>query len=705
MSERAMQNVTKVMENRRSRAYVRSLLVLTLFLGAWILFGFTVGALLGADSSKAIPVMRVMHMSQVHPSSVSNLIPVVRSYFSFDWVMAPSPQHTDVYFATVSGVTAGDKKRLSPSPWQSTNFCPRPSMEHATWEEGLQNSLSTVGVTSTKDVGNVEKQVLCDSEHEDIKLCGKDVNGLIQYPNSLGYYVCLLRRVPVPAIFENDGNTWSLGSSHSPFILVWFLLLNIIVISMYELLRWWYVVYKCDQMKEANRMRNSESIFGARAAMYMNLMILVSVVLFFLVILFRFLMPTLANFELGENTDDDTFMTGLHSRSLPNGSFLYGVGSFIVISIFCALRLSNVTLYRYGVGVSQEDMPAGMNMEQDQLAAEVVMENQEAKAYRELAELSEEAIVATSKEPVKTMETPETPMTPMAAGQPRQLNLSVSSFIGGKKIAIGACAVDKSQFTGPVMVAADDNTMVNALMRINDVHKLAQSVWSIAQVTMLPLWALCAMCFAQGFELDIDVQTVFLATFVLAVSDSYLDRLLNVTHVCHVLNPGMLMRIEYVIFATTVVVQGVLVALINFVSGWRYTSFEYDVTVRSQTLGDAENNVHTLNQWALVGFNTYFTLVAVLKLAKAYYRDWGGNSLKAKNYENGWWSHRSFDEFKLALLLLFIFLYCFAALQITLNTKNWFLSMNEVGTSLDAEDIEMLRWRADWTPTHSVHAH
>lgn len=295
---------------------------------------------------------------------------------------------------------------------------------------------------------------------------------------------------------------------------------------------------------------------------------------------------------------------------------------------------------------------------------------------------------------------------------PGKMQMSVSSFINGKKIPISAYAVDKKAFAAQNVQTLIKDGMPEKIQlnNIRFVSKFQQSLWSVAQLVLLPLWVLCGTSVAQGYELDIDVQVLFLVALVIGVADSHLDRFLSVSYTCEVLEEHMMQGAHHFLLGLTVAVQVVLVLVINFVTGWRYTFDTEGLTLRNADGPEDSIGLRTLNSWAIVCFNAYFGLVTLAKAAKVWYRtrenSWRTKKNGSLGYDSlSWFSYKSIDELQLALLLLFSFLYVFAVVATSTTTKNWFMAMgNSHGGSegMDTEDIVVLYWKSDWTPTHGL---
>ena len=64
-----------------------------------------------------------------------------------------------------------------------------------------------------------------------------------------------------------------------------------------------------------------------------------------------------------------------------------------------------------------------------------------------------------------------------------------------------------------------------------------------------------------------------------------------------------------------------LVVIINFVSGWRYTAVVRGApTMLSSDVAVDSTGLRTLNTWALVSFNVYYGLQALIKIWKLWFR-------------------------------------------------------------------------------------
>lgn len=238
------------------------------------------------------------------------------------------------------------------------------------------------------------------------------------------------------------------------------------------------------------------------------------------------------------------------------------------------------------------------------------------------------------------------------------------------------------------------SSQIDKILQTNDCR---QSMWSVAQLVLLPLWVLCGTSVAQGFEVDIDIQTVFVAAFGIGITDLYMDRLFDVTFVCQVLESKMRPQIQSVLLPVTVIVQVVFVIIINFATGWRYTASNRGTMSSSRETIDSIG-LRTMNDLAIYGFNLYFAITTCIKISKATF----GTRPKSGKM---WWGPKQTDELLLAIGLLFTFVYVLVFLSTTNAVTNWYMTANPTNreswlTNLDLEDIEVLYWKSDWTKTH-----
>lgn len=685
------------------RYWTRMILGLLLFLGGLTLSIWAYTGMMGSQGFK-IPLTRTMHMSQndrLHPMSHA------RSYFSLDWVMAPSTTHGAMYRSNLPGWTIDGEGKTGPTPWQQESFCPTPMEKHAEWRD-------TMSLSDEKNMDTLEGMVMCDDDDGEHQMCARDVHGRIYYPNQAAYFVCRQSRVPDIMLFENDANTWSLASSHSSRVLLFFMSIILWTLGLYEALRCHYVSFKLQiQIKKIENIQSKDpsdpqdqqedsldkdALLSARASYMMAFLIFVGLGTLVWIVVTRFAMPTLDNFIIGNGEEDaqttDGLWTGLHTRALPNGSFLYGLAAYLVVLWKCISNLNDAVLFRFG------RLPAKQIVQS--INEDVDDENARAQG----------SMRAKDEPGMNSANMTQTETKALAAQMP---SINVSSFVSQKKISLSHYSVSVVNMPEVTQKRVNDEPL---LERINMVHKLGVSTWAVFQIAFLPLFALCSMSLAQGFEIDIDIQLVFLSAFVLAAADVFVDRLLSVVHVCEVLEHNMLHGVQYVLLFLVIVVQTLLVIFINFVSGWRLFEDRGPVTVRNAVPEDSIGTIQ-MSYWALVLFNLYFAIISVIKIAKIYaHVNMKQNDeavrKRAKGFQlphldDKWFGYKALDETKLGILILFAFVYMFAVLGTMNRTQNYFQAQwNEYGnsgTGMDREDIEILRWKGDWTMVMSAGVH
>lgn len=692
---------TKVKKQQMlSRYRTRMALAILLLAGGLTLSIWTYDGMMGEQGFK-IPLTRSMHMSQtdlLHPESHA------RSYFSLDWVMAPSSMHSALYRSNLPAWTIDGESNWGPTPWQQESFCPTPMSKHAEWRSSMR-------LSDEKNMDLVEGMVMCDDDDGKNQMCAHDVSGRIVYPNQAAYFVCRQSRVPDIVLFENDANTWSLASSHSSRVLLFFMSLILLTLGLYEALRCHYVSYKIEmQIAKLDAIENKQASdddamnekLNVRANTIMAFMIFVGLGTLVWIIVTRFAMPTLDNFSVGSGAEDandadaqntNKLWTGLHTRALPNGSFLYGLAAYLVVLWKCTSNLNDIALFRFRKASVREvvaDIKSDVNQERtDAVKAEV-------------------GFVEASKSVI--LPTQQTTPGDQKAQMP---GMNVASFMSQKKISLSHYSVNVIGM--PEKSVMQEKSGEPLLQRINMVHKLGLSTWAVFQIAFVPLFALCGLSLAQGFEIDIDIQLVFLSAFVLAAADVFVDRLLSVVHACEVLEHNMLHGVQHVLLLLVIAVQTLLVVFINFVSGWRLFEDRGAVTVRNAVPGDSIGTIQ-MNYWALWLFNLYFAIITAIKIAKIYVhvnmmREEQDVKKRAKGMQvpvpyvgHKWFGYQSLDETKLAILILFVFVYLWAVLGTMNSTKNYFQAQwNQFGnseTGMDLEDIAILRWKGDWSLVH-----
>lgn len=675
------------------RHMFRIVMAVSLILGSFFFAIYLSIKLLG-ESGLHASTLKVMHMSHASDrfvmitpdqadAGVAQLSPRLpdfapRSWLSLDSIMRPlpsAPTLANVAFEhntdLVAGTSFDGQTQLGLDSWQKTSLCPVPATKMETWNAEFE---AANGLTVEQ-----REQVFCKDADE--KHCPRETasDSDIKYPNPIMREVCRLNRVAPMFVTENDTTSYSIFSAHSTLVLQLFIQLILLVLGSAELAK---ILYKnkYQHVYEAHKAGKSE--FGSaddcnKVMQSWKTMVnygvhVISVAALVLVIFVKGGMVLLKNLKLESvvGAEVEGIFSDVYARASPNGSFLYGFFALLVIYIWSVRSLSAL----------DTEMNSGsaktMNYDSFVLTGEITMSN-----------------------PPPMNKTPDE-KSQMNDGQ----GLNISGFMG-KKIPISAYQINKIEFSHkPSLSAATHNITATAHSQINKIlnaRPFQQGTWSILQFCLLPLWVLCGMTLAQGYEVDVDVQLIFVASFVWAVSDLYLDRFITITEAVHILDPEALHWVEAYITTLIVVIQLILVLAINFVTGWRYSERALTDDISTMRTTDApahQRSLLILNSSSIVFFNIYFGVTGLLKLYKVFFKR-KEHSGTTRDWKTSWFSVKTIDEMLLGFLILFIFIYNMIVIAGVDRTDNWFSSLYSKynsDTALTLEAREAMIWGAGW---------
>ena len=150
----------------------------------------------------------------------------------------------------------------------------------------------------------------------------QDHHGGITYPNRIAYFVCTQSRIPSLAVFGNDANSWFSCVLALLLVLVFFMSLILLVVAVYETLRWLYIQYKFGKSGDregekgvaGRQIKINDNLFYY-ASYTMYAMLLLGLLFFLFVVLCRFYMPTLDNPRWERNRTATSTSRGLVSHN------------------------------------------------------------------------------------------------------------------------------------------------------------------------------------------------------------------------------------------------------------------------------------------------------------------------------------------------------------------------------------------------------
>ena len=653
------------------------LLCAVLSIGAVVLLIFTTSLMTNRITGPKLSLSRNLHVSH-HDTATAGGDARVRHWMSLDWFMQPSLTHTDIYYPAITSTRTTDGEAyVSMLPWQFADACPPPRASVETWEEN----------TRLVNRDKMNAQFFCLPGDTDQTNCPLEKDAKTFYPNPLMYFACRASRTPTLAMFEVDSHAWSFASAHSAIALVFFIQAVILIIAVYQTLRWFFT-WKSEALREKESSsgmelsEDSKTELKKLASTLVVLLIALVIGVVIWAIILRLNITSLENFVSGDTAKSSaTVHSSLYTRPLPNGSFLYGMFSFFVAAFCCVQHLEGVLCSSYG----QYTMDVDMIDDSEEIPRIPTIEN-------------------------GSVSTPQS-VEGTSTSRMTQNTLDTSTFMGSKKISLAAYQKNVTDLNSKSKLPTftdDDNQVVAGICKILEAPRFKQSMWSVAQVCLLPLWLLAANGIASAFDTDVNTQLVLVSAFVLGVSDVYLDRFATIVHACNLLQENMIFNVESFVAASVIMVQIVLVIIINFCTGWRSTEYALQGSVDTMRTVDASfgaNTARTLNGTGVWLFNIYFGVALLLKIAKTWFRDRSDEQAAGKRTETwmkkSWFSVRTLDELLLFVLFVMVYLYSLAVAATINGSPDWFASPHTTFGSLEggmtSEELAAIYWQGDWT--------
>lgn len=333
---------------------------------------------------------------------------------------------------------------------------------------------------------------------------------------------CEMERSPKVNLIVNDDKTFSIASGHSLYVLVLYVAFIMFGVN---LLLWF------DTSPLQILMGSYESTKKVNNLTYPKLFVLV------LVLLLAFLHRGL--YRAAETTGNR--LEGAHD-AMPNGSFFYGILSLFAVMWFALIQDD----------VSREEAAAANGVED------------EAKV---------EGDVGFAPAPATAPEEP--PRGGLLPGQTGQMKLNVSGFSTGRKM---------KAFMQP---GKDKGYELRYLNDLNKTLTLGEeqynnykcqpfySIWALTQLWVQPLLVLSVYVVKSGYDIDINVTTIFVATFFMGLIDVFGKRLLELRRLYHCITSEK--KLDYsmdvgvrVVYLVGLLIQFMLLWLVFRTADWRF---------------------------------------------------------------------------------------------------------------------------------------
>lgn len=343
---------------------------------------------------------------------------------------------------------------------------------------------------------------------------------------------CQMERSPTVNLIVNDDKTFSIASGHSQYVLVLYVAFIMFGVNF---LLW----FDTQAISWTLAKRLGIGTFNAEKRVnsltYPRLFVLVVVLL--LAFLHRALYR--ANNLTGSRWE------GAHD-AMPNGSFFYGILSLFAVMWFALIQDD----------VSKEEAAAG---------------NED-----ETAEIDEDLGFA------KTTPTPNAPDQPprgvpvdVDKGEEKMMKLNVSGFSTGRKMK---AFMQPGQGKGYELRYLNDlNQKFTLGNERYDNYKCQPfySIWALTQLWVQPLLVLSVYVVKSGYDIDINVTTIFVATFFMGLIDVFGKRLLELRRLYHDITPDT--DLDYsmdvgvrVVYLVGLLIQFMLLWLVFRTADWRF---------------------------------------------------------------------------------------------------------------------------------------
>jgi hypothetical protein len=336
---------------------------------------------------------------------------------------------------------------------------------------------------------------------------------------------CEMERSPEVDLIVNDDKTFSIASGHSQYVLmlyVAFIMFGVNILLWFDTpaLQWTLTTYlNIGEYKAKKKVNNLT---------YPRLFVLV------LVLLLAFLHRGL--YRAAETTGNR--LEGAHD-AMPNGSFFYGILSLFAVMWFALIQDD----------VSDEEAAAAN--EDEFPKAEVINKNGD----------------------------PYTQPSPDAFDnsdqKPPGFDLNVSGFSTGRKMkAFMQPGKDKGY---ELRYLNDLNKSVTLNDKSYENYKCQPfySIWALTQLWVQPLLVLSVYVVKSGYDIDINVTTIFVATFFMGLIDVFGKRLLELRRLYHsitkedTLDYSMDVGVR-VVYLVGLLIQFMLLWLVFRTANWRF---------------------------------------------------------------------------------------------------------------------------------------
>lgn len=337
---------------------------------------------------------------------------------------------------------------------------------------------------------------------------------------------CEMERSPEVDLIVNDDKTFSIASGHSQYVLVLYVAFIMFGVN---LLLWFDTSLLQLAMKSYNSQKKVNNLT------YPRLFVLV------LVLLLAFLHRGL--YRAAETTGNR--LEGAHD-AMPNGSFFYGI-----LSLFAVMWFSLI---------------------QDDVSAE---EAAAAKGVEDVAEI-DGGVEGDGDLGFVTPTAPnEPPRGELLPGQTGQMKLNVSGFSTGRKMKAFMQPGKDKGYELRYLNDLNKNLTLNDKSYENYKCQPFYSIWALTQLWVQPLLVLSVYVVKSGYDIDINVTTIFVATFFMGLIDVFGKRLLELRRLYHSITKET--NLDYsmdvgvrVVYLVGLLIQFMLLWLVFRTADWRF---------------------------------------------------------------------------------------------------------------------------------------
>ena len=385
-----------------------------------------------------------------------------RSYFALDWTMRP--QHDAIGRKVISNMCVEDSKNCSAAAWQLETVCPQKPPGSAlttTWTYGdYINDVNQYKALFSDETNGKQGWWYTSGSNAVTVKSAKEWQYLIAN--------CKLERLSEHHTIPNSSESFGMFGSHSHLVLTWFVYLIFFVLAIANLFR---------NMKTMDNFKQNEYLSGNTFAMIVGVIFL---------------------FVLGAKLFTESIITENGTefiRNSPNSSYMYGFFYLLLISFYYVIHIKDEFELETVLNLKAGEVSSDANVNAQVIGQVPPMNTFQMPPGFVLADGSDYTVPG--QVPVINPRSQSTP-----------LNLDFNN----QTLSTGLKSTNRTR---------TEATIVN----LNDkgyAFMLRKHEWTMVQFFVLPLWLLAIHFSAHGVVLDVQIQTIFVASVVYCILDIYL---------------------------------------------------------------------------------------------------------------------------------------------------------------------------------------